>query len=75
MRGINGDWPRVMTAEVKRVRSNTDSLSIVDGMIMMNSRIYVEEVTQWASRDCEDSEEKQRRCVVAQLEQRGEGDG
>lgn len=41
LRGIDGDWPRVMTAEVKRVRSNADSLSIVDGMIMMNSRLYV----------------------------------
>ena len=39
LRGINGDWPWVKTAEVMRVRSNADSLSIVDGML--NSRIYV----------------------------------
>ena len=36
LRGIDGDWPRVMTAKVRRVRSNADSFSIVDGMIMMN---------------------------------------
>ena len=28
LRGINGDWPRVKTAEVMRVWSNADSLSI-----------------------------------------------
>ena len=40
LQGINGDLPWVKTAEVMRVRSNADSLSIVDGML--NSRIYVQ---------------------------------
>lgn len=41
VRGIEGEWPRTPSPEVKKVRTNADSLSIVDGLVLMNSRIYI----------------------------------
>ena len=41
-----------------RVRSNADSLSIVDICAGEDERGHVDDATQWASRDCVDSEEE-----------------
>jgi transposase InsO family protein len=34
-------WPSRPSAEVRKVQANAISLTVVDGMIMMNSRIYI----------------------------------
>lgn len=41
VRGIGGDWPERLSAEGRRVRANVDNLSIVEGLVMLNSRIYI----------------------------------
>ena len=41
VRGIGGDWPERISAEGRKVRANIDNLSIVDGLVMLNTRIYI----------------------------------
>ena len=41
VRAIREGWPRTVKGELKKVRSNGDLLSEKEGLIMMNSRLYI----------------------------------
>ena len=41
VRALRGEWPEVLSTEVTKVKGNASSLSMIDGLILMNSRIYI----------------------------------
>lgn len=41
LQALRGDWPEILSTEVTKVKGNASSLSLIDGLIMMNSRIYI----------------------------------